>query len=490
MKAFRSLLWIFSFCFLISSCSQQEQKQNSTPNILLIVSDDHGSADMSSLGRLADVQTPHLDELAQSGIRFTEAHASSPICSPSRMAIMTGVHHQRFGTYWYGGKGIHDEQYPTIAELLKTKGYASGYIGKVHYGSGQFDADPEHRNFPLNHGFDYFFGHTSARKHYLRHSDEEEEAFIALKEELNRQGQTLRKQSFWRNKKKVDTMSFSTQMIGNEARAFIEKHQEDPFFLQVSFNAVHNFTHQLPASYLAEKGLKGYHDWDPNTEEYYDWYQKGRYPNNPEGRKQYLGQLYYLDQEIGKLMQSLEDLGLREETLVIYIADNGGSTPIYANNTPLRGSKYVLYEGGIKVPLIVSYPGQIAADQVLSNWVSAMDILPSICSFTGIEKPKILDGLDLYPLLKGEDMSIGHDTLFFDTGHERAIKTSNWKWHEASNDRSAIYEMVELELGAYLRNLQEDVGEKEDYSEVESQQAEDLKQALEHWQKRIKAKSQ
>ncbi|MEO1213498.1 MAG: sulfatase-like hydrolase/transferase [Bacteroidota bacterium] len=489
MKLYKNHLSIFIICLCISSCTKPRSVPESTPNILLIVSDDHGSADMSCLGRLEDVQTPNLDALAKSGIRFTEAHASSPICSPSRMAIMTGVHNQRFGTYWYGGKGIHDQQYPTIAELLKKKEYATGYIGKVHYGSGEYDADPENRNFPLNHGFDYFFGHTSARKHYLRHSDAEEEAFTSLKEKLNRKGQTLRKQSFWRNKNKVDTLSFSTQMIGNEAKAFIENHQDTPFFLQVSFNAVHNFTHQLPETYLKERGLQGYHDWDPKTEEYYDWYQKGRFPNNPEGREQYLGQLYYLDQEIGKLMQSLEELGLRKNTLVIYIADNGGSTPIYANNTPLRGSKYVLYEGGVKVPMIFSFPGKIKSEQVMSNWVSAMDILPSICSFTGVEKPQVLDGLDLYPLVTGVDLNIGHDTLFFDTEHERAIKTADWKWHEAISNKSAIYEMVELELGAKLRNLKNDPGEKEDLSEEESEKAAALKAALENWQDRIKGEN-
>ncbi|MEM8892225.1 MAG: sulfatase-like hydrolase/transferase, partial [Bacteroidota bacterium] len=205
MKLCKTYYLLMGFCLLFFSCSPTEKElQMKSPNILLIVSDDHGSADMSCLGILDDVQTPHLDALAESGIRFTEAHASSPICSPSRMAIMTGVHHQRFGTYWYGGKGIHDQQYPSLAELLKQQDYATAFIGKVHYGSGQFDADPQNRNFPLNHGFDYFFGHTSARKHYLRHSDTEEEAFSALKEKLNRQGQTLRKQSFWRNKEKVD----------------------------------------------------------------------------------------------------------------------------------------------------------------------------------------------------------------------------------------------------------------------------------------------
>lgn len=474
-------------CLLLFSCENNPQEQaTQAPNIVLIVADDHGTADMSMLNVLDDVHTPNIDALAKKGIRFTQAHASSPICSPSRMGIITGVHNQRFGTYWYGGKGIHIEEYPTIPELLKQKNYATGYIGKVHYGSGKFDSDPSNRNFPNNHGFDYFFGHTSARKHYLIHSDKEEDTFIALKKEYEREGQTLRKQSFWRNKKKVDTAAFSTEMIGNEAKQFIQKHKDEPFFLQVSFNAVHNFTHQLPKKYLAKHNLSGYHDWDPKTEEYYDWYQQGRYPNNPEGRDHYLGQLFYLDQQVGEIMSQLAESGLDKNTLVIYVGDNGGSTPIYANNTPLRGSKYLLYEGGVRVPLIISYPGNIQEAKVLDNTVSAMDILPTICRITGIEAPGKLDGIDLYPLLSGENMDIGHDTLFFDTGHERSIKTGNWKWHEATNDQSAKYEMVDIELGQYLRNLESDISETQDFSESEPEIARGLKKSLEKWQAKIK----
>ncbi|MEM7375308.1 MAG: sulfatase-like hydrolase/transferase [Bacteroidota bacterium] len=481
-----SLLFLTLCWMLLVSCQQKQEKSPLPPNIVLIVADDHGTADMSFLNRLSDVQTPHLDALARKSVYFSQAYASSPICSPSRMSILTAVFSQRFGTYWYGGEGIHKPAYQTIPELLKQKRYATAYIGKVHYGSGKFDSDPNHRNFPNNHGFDYFFGHTSARKHYLIHKDEEEEAFIAVKEEQKRTGQTLRKQSFWRNKEKVDTLAFSTEMIGNEARQFIQQHPSSPFFLQVSFNAVHNFTHQLPETYLKQHNLSGYHDWDPLTEDYYEWYQAGRYPNNPEGRAHYLGQLYYLDQEIGKLMTTLEEMEIAENTVVIYIGDNGGSTPIYANNSPLRGSKYLLYEGGLRVPLLISYPKHFPANTHLNNVVSGMDLLPTICALAGVPIPTNIDGFDLSPLLDGTNPALAHDTLYWDTGHERAIRVGNWKWHEAVSDRSATYEMVELELGQSLRNLASDIEERADLSDSNADKARELEAALGRWQAAMK----
>ncbi|MEL6924008.1 MAG: sulfatase-like hydrolase/transferase, partial [Bacteroidota bacterium] len=370
----KSCYFLF-LCLFIGSCTTNDTHEvpdsDVPPNIILIVADDHGTADLSCLDLLDDVQTPHLDALAASGARFTEAYATSPICSPSRMSLLTGVHHQRFGTYWYGGLGIHRPEYATIAELLKQKEYTTGYIGKVHYGKN--DRDTTNRNFPTNHGFDYFFGHTSARKHYLHHDDALETAFLDSKNQHERKGQSLRQGHLWRNRQPVDTTAFSTQLFGEEARQFISRHQQTPFFLQLSFNAVHNFTHQLPESYLKEKGLKGYRDWDPAVEEYYDWYQQGRLPNNPEGRAHYLGQLHYLDQEIGALTRHLETLGLSANTMIIYIGDNGGSTPIYAMNQPLRGGKYMLYQGGIRVPLLIAMPDRFEGNRVLDNRVSGLD---------------------------------------------------------------------------------------------------------------------
>jgi len=469
----RLLFFLIPFILLLSCNLSQD------PNVLLIVVDDLGYADMSSTGLANDVQTPNIDRIAQQGIRFTQAYATSPICSPSRGGIITGCYNERWGTYWYGGPGLHDEKFKTIPEFLKQKNFATGYIGKVHYGS--HDADTTHRSFPLNHGFDYYFGHTSARKHYLNHKREMEEAFQVVKKEYDRWGQSLRQQPLWENTDLVDTIAFSTELFGKKACEFIGKHKDEKFFLQLSFNAVHNFTHQLPTEYLMDKSLEGYHDWDPVSEDYYEWYQAGRYPNNPEGRAHYLGQLYWLDKEIGRVLDCLQELDLDKNTLVIFISDNGGSTPIYANNHPLRGSKYLLYEGGIRVPMIISFPEKFSKEKLTNNVISAMDILPTICSITGIPEPEYIDGIDLNPLLTGADPSIHHDTLIWDTGLETAVRVGKWKLRTAKSDEHAKYEMVELELGEFLYDLSTDPGEQVNLKEQYPDIFNNLKAIYEKW---------
>lgn len=460
--------------FIFLSCTKRKD-----PNIVLIVVDDLGYADMSCTGLASDVFTPNMDKLAESGVRFTQAYATSPICSPSRAGIITGSCQARWGTFWYGGPGIHDSAFRTIAEIVKGQGYHTGYVGKVHYGSN--DSDTTDRSFPLNHGFDYFFGFTSARKHYLIHNQQAEAEFQRSKEEFERKGQSLRKQGMWENSSLVDTIAYSTRLFADKAVKYILEHQQNPFFLQISFNAVHNFTHQLPAEYLKEKELKGYHDWNPESEDYYDWYQKGRYPNNPEGRAHYLGQLHFMDEAIGKVINGLESLGLRENTLVILVSDNGGSIPIYANNYPLRGSKYLLYEGGIRVPVIYSYPSRYQQGKVSENVVSAMDILPTICRAIRIEPPNNIDGKDLSMLLTGADTTIHHDTLVWDTRHEVAVRAGKWKYHLVKDNQNAIYEMVEVEVGEFLYDLENDPRETTNQAEAFPEILENLKNYHSRW---------
>ena len=475
-----SLISVLISGLLFTSCTSSIPPK---PNVILIVVDDLGYADLSCTGLAEDVETPNIDELANSGTRFTQAYTTSPICSPSRAGILTGAYQQRWGTYWYGGPGIHDSSYQTIAEILKANEYATGYIGKVHYGS--YDSDTLNRSFPLNHGFDYFFGHTSARKHYLIHDDGHEESFQNIKKENDRWGQSLRQGSLWVNNSKLDTLAFSTELFGKEACNFINNHKDEKFFLQLSFNAVHNFTHQLPEEYLKEHNLKGYTDWDPAIEDYYDWYVQGRKPNNPEGREHYLGQLYYLDREIGRLINRLEELDLRENTLIVFMSDNGGSTPIYANNFPLRGSKYLLYEGGIRVPLIVSYPNKYSDNKIINNVVSGMDILPLICSTTGVPIPENIDGFDISPVLSGKDMSIQHDTLLWDSRHEIAVRAGDWKLFIVYDDRNATYEMVDVELGEHLYNLADDPGETTDLADKFPDIVQALKEYHARWRNEI-----
>ncbi|MBC8288858.1 MAG: sulfatase-like hydrolase/transferase [Planctomycetes bacterium] len=428
------------------------------PNIVLIMADDHGYADLGCSGLVDDVRTPNLDRLAEQGTRFLQAYATSPICNASRAGLMTGCDPARQGIFWYGGKGIHRQDLPTIAELLKKAGYANGYFGKFHYGGAKAHA-VDSRSFPMNHGFKTFYGFGGGRKHYLIHSAEAEATFLLIQKEQVRPGPSLQQGAMWRNRRQVDQSGFSTELFGEQARVFIERNRENPFFVQLSFNAVHNFTHQLPEEYLKAHNLKGFYDWDAASEDYDEWYRRGRRPNNPEGRAYYLGQLHYLDLEVGRILNYLDQTGLREKTLVIYIGDNGGSTPIYANNGPLRGSKYTLYEGGIRVPLIISWPGNVQAGRLSGNVVSAMALLPTICAAAGIDIPKILDGQNILPHLSGKAASLQHETLVWDTGHETAVRQGKWKLRTAKSNEHAERQGVKLELGEFLYDLDTDPGE-------------------------------
>lgn len=477
-NSFTSAVVFLAVFLLMISCHSRR-----VPNILLIVVDDLGYADLGCTGLALDVETPAIDRLAESGVRFTQAYATSPICNPSRAGIITGCYPERWGTFWYGGPGIHNPGFSTIAEIAKANGYHTAYVGKVHY--SDTDSDSASRNFPLNHGFDYFFGFTSARKHYLVHHTAYEEAFQRVKNESGEKGQSLRQQGLWENTAVIDTLGFSTAMFADKACTVIQEHKKDKFFLQVSFNAVHNFTHQLPDEYLEAHRLQGYSDWDPAKEAYYDWYQQGRYPNNPEGRAHYLGQLHYLDLAIGQVMECLESNGLLENTLVVFISDNGGSTPIYASNYPLKGSKYVLNEGGIRVPVIFSYPARYKGGKICENVVSAMDILPTLCRAMRVEPPSNVDGSDLSTLLTGADSTLGHDTLIWDTGLEVAVRAGKWKYHLVKSNEHATYEMVALEVGEFLYDLDEDPGESVNLAADHPEILNALKDAHQRWKENL-----
>ena len=488
MKFKKCLFLLIATSLLVVSCSSESNEKKEphvekAPNIILIIADDLGYADIGAANLSNDVHTPNIDRIAASGIRFAQTYDNSPICNQSRIGIITGCYPQRLGTYWYDAEGLHDPNFKTIPELLKTQNYQSGYIGKTHY--GEYDSDTTNRSFPLNHGFDYYFGHTSARKHYMNHKQEIEDAFLKSKKENNRRGQTLRQGPLWENKDKIDTIAYFTQLLGEKSRNFIEKNKDQKFFLQIAFNAAHNFTHQLPQEYLDKYNLKGYHDWNPAVEEYYDWYAKGRFPNNKEGRAHYLGQVHYMDDEIGKLLDLLDEQGLTDNTLIFFISDNGGSTPIYADNSPLRGSKYLLYEGGIRVQMLVSYPNKYQKGKVYQNMVSAMDILPSICKAAGVEIPSYIDGMDLTPLLCGENDTLEHDVLVWDTGHELAVRKGQWKLRKSFNDSEAKYEMVELELGNFLHNLNKDVGEKSNLIDEEAKILNELEKEYSFWKSKL-----
>ena len=476
----------------LSHADTAEQK----PNIIVVISDDQGYADMGCSGYAKpDVKTPHLDKLASEGTRFTQAYSSAPICNASRAGLITGVYQARMGVYWYKNPGLKEGRFQTIPEALKKAGYSTGYVGKVHYGSGALDS----RDFPTNHGFDYYFGFMGGRKHYLHHSDADEARFLELQKKAGRKTdnpvarkggvtkfESLKMGGMWENKTKVNTQGLATEIFGAKARAFISKNKEKPFYLQLSFNAVHNFTHQLPEAYKKAHGITGLvKDWDPAKEEYLDWYRKARFPNNPEGRASYLGHLHFLDQEIGKLSKHLADLGLTKNTLLIYVSDNGGSTPIYADNTPLRGSKYTLYEGGIRIPMIVRWPGHAPAETITHAVVSTLDIFPTICKAAGVTSTNKFDGNNLSGLLARQRPSSPERTLYWDSGHEHAVRSGNWKYHVVTDAKDADLEMVKLVKGEFLYYLQSDPGEIINIANKNPDKLEEMREIYQAWKKQM-----
>ena len=434
-------------------------------NVIMIVVDDLGYADISCAEMAKDVQTPNIDQLAKQGIRFTQAYATAPICNASRISLITGCYQQRQGQYWYSGPGLHDPKYVTIAEVLKQRGYTTGYVGKYHHG-GSDGADG--RGFPMNHGFDQFFGFSGGTKHYLHHAKKYGSSM-------------LHEGPMWVQREQQDVEGFTTDLFGKKSREFIRESKAKPFYLHLSFNAVHNFTHQLPLEYLREKGLEEILDVKKG-ENYSKWREKIGYPAHPKGRDYYLGQLHFLDREIGLLMTELKEQALIDRTLIILVSDNGGSLVTYANNGELKGGKYTLFEGGTRVPLIISYPSALNTNSVSASVVSTMDLFPTICTLTGTGIPEGLDGIDISRLLKGHQQSTNSRALYWDTKAERSVRKGKWKLLITNKTPNEDLQIVDSPKGMFLYNLELDAGETTNRLSEYPEIAKELNLDLDNWQ--------
>lgn len=503
------LLSLFFFYFFFT------YSQN--PNIILIIGDDHGYNDIGLINKKSKLShsqntvpiTASLNKLAKKGIYYRQAYASSPICSPSRYGIMTGSYHQRNKIFWYGGKGLDGIKNKTISEILKKKGYKTLYVGKYHY--GLLDNQLSKKSFPLNHSFDLFFGAPKGRKHYLIHNDDEEKNFFKLRKSHKRirGSQSLEMTSFWSNRNRHAMKGFSTEIYTDTSKKFINISlaENKNFFLTLSFNAVHNFTHQLPKKYLKEKKLPELGDWNPSKESYRDWYLKGRVPNNKYGRQYYLGQLHYMDKAIGNLIQYLKKKQLDKNTIIIYIGDNGGSTPIYADNFPLRGSKYTVYEGGVRVPFIVSIPDSVIKNSRLSQLkkneiinqknkinndqiVSTLDIAPTITELLQITNQVYrFDGNSIFDDKNNKKSK--DRFLVWDAKNKLSARYKNWKYisYKPSAMKTARFEGVEIEIGEFLYDLNQDISEEKNLIKKYPNIAKEIKNKIKNWHNKTVGKS-
>jgi len=429
----------------------------SAPNILLIVSDDHGYADRSALGVHPDVRTPALDRLANGGVSCSSAYVTAPICSPSRAGIISGRYQQRWGGQWFDSAAFAPDDVPSLAELMRDQGYRTGYFGKVHYGKEKVGD----RACPPRHGFEETLyglaGQSVGRLNYLHHSEQSQSEYGADAAVY------MAVQPLLSGDEPVEHEGFLTSELGRRTADFIQAEDERPYFCMLAFNAVHNFCWQLPDDELARRGLPAFKDWQPDTgRSYTEWYDDVIVPNLPHGREYYLAQLELMDAEIGKLLDLLDATGQADNTLVVYTTDNGGSTCNFADNTPLRGTKYTVWEGGIRVPMLWRWPERLPAAQQTDALVSTLDLVPTLVAAAGGEAES--DGVDLLPVLNGETES-AHSALHWDCGFQWAVRSGDWKlsWVDADSpsvDHLSRYEHAPMGAGWHLADLGTDLGEQ------------------------------
>ncbi len=408
------------------------------PNILLIVSDDHGYGDRSYLGLNSDVNTPGLDSLAKEGMSFNRAYVTAPICSPSRSSLICGSYQARWGSKWFNSSSFPPESFDLLPVKMKEAGYRTGYFGKIHYGRDNYGE----RSCPEQHGFDESFYGLAAlsmgRLHYMKHGDE------YVKEYGDEYNLRHGVEPMVENGEKVSCHTHLSIEFANRASEFMLKEDDKPFFCMLCFNAVHNFCWQLPDDDLARHALPRRDDYNPDIDKYVDWYDGSIRPNLDYGREYYLAQLELMDRQISSIIDKLEEAGIRDNTLIVYMTDNGGSPCNYGDNGKLAGSKYTLYEGGIRVPMIISKPGWIPKNIESDALVSSLDLMPTFLDYANYQGDFFTDGKSLRPVLEQAE-NRQHDYLFFDSGFSWAVVTPFAKLQYVDGDNPQVQAIENFE---------------------------------------------
>ncbi len=414
------------------------QTTSPKPNVVLIITDDVGYGDFSSYGA-ADIRTPNIDSLARDGTKLTDFYAS-PQCTPTRTSLITGRYQQRYGleralpsTPNAGNLGL-PALGRSLPQLLKNNGYATGLVGKWHLGY-----KPEHA--PNAHGFDYFFGFKSGYTDYYRHTDSDGVPDL------------------YENDEPIAVDGYMTDLITDRARGFLEKNAARPFFLEVTYNAAH-WPFQVPdrPSVAANNGVF-----------------IGPTAVAPPTRQDYVKMLERADQGVGQILQALDRLRLASNTLVIFTNDNGGEW--LSSNVPLFQRKDTLWEGGIRVPALLRWPGHIPAGRISSQVGIFMDLTASILAVTNTTVPADtrLEGINLLPILEGQAAAVAR-TVFFRIAapdrQQRAVRQGEWKLLIDGDD-------------ILLFNLPRDIGERNDVAKEHPDVARRLMSLLMDWQKEV-----
>jgi arylsulfatase A-like enzyme len=418
------------------------------PNVLIIVADDMGYADIGVHGS-RDIPTPNIDSLAFGGIRFTNAYVSGPYCSPTRAGLMTGRYPQRFGHEFNLGIGPANAENGlplterTMADRLKAAGYRTALFGKWHLGSAE-------KFHPMSRGFDEFFGFLGGAHSYL---DPMSNGLDPLLD----------------GRKPIQEMPYLTDALGDRAVEFIRRNGSSPFFLYLAFNAVHTPMHATD-KYLA------------------------RFRNIADAqRRTYAAMLSAMDDAVGRTIAALRAAGLEENTLIFFFSDNGGPTMAGttingSSNSPLRGSKRQTWEGGIRVPFFIRWKGRLPEGKTDARPIIQLDVLPTVMVAAGVtpQRDWQLDGVNLLPFLSGAASGTPHDALYWRLGDNMAIRVGDWKLvktHEGplGGDPAVLSDLSAAELF----NLAEDISEARNLAPSRPEKVKELTDAWQRWNSQL-----
>ncbi|WP_147676547.1 sulfatase-like hydrolase/transferase [Algibacter pacificus] len=430
MKYYKLIYFGFVFLILcVSGCKTKIDKvkpstnKPESPNIIVILVDDAGYVDFGFMGS-EDLQTPNIDRLANSGVKFTDAHVSATVCAPSRAGLITGKYQQRFGfeANGTGGIGLSDDVM-SIADVFKHNGYNTYALGKWHLGEDVSD-------HPNQRGFDEFYGFITGSRSYFPIKNPSKEKMLQ------------------HNGERVVFDGYMTDVLGNQSVKFIENSGDTPFFMYLAYNAVHTPMHAKKEDLEKFKG---------------------------HPRKTLAAMTWSLDENVGKLLNKLEALGIRENTLIYFLSDNGGAHNNQSKEGPLKGWKGNKFEGGHRVPFVVSWPACFNGGKTFDGLSSSLDIFKTSLAAAGIEQPENLklDGVNLLPYLKGDKQGNPHEQLY-------------WKKLDKSAARIGNYKIINLEgYGSVMYDLSSDLGETTNLAEKSPETFIKITSAYNEWQNQM-----
>lgn len=426
---------IASHCLAMTST----QAATSKPNIVILYSDDAGYADFGFQPNCVDEMkklTPHIDTIARDGVRFTNAYMTGCVCSPSRAGLMTGRYQERFGydnNLPPGFKSGVDLTETFGVKRLQKMGYKTGLIGKWHLGY------PDGYQ-PNQRGFDWFYGLLQGSRGYFPYDKASPHRVIL------------------ENDQPTPEEGYVTDRFGDAACRFIEKYKEDPFYLFVSFTAPHS-----PNQPRKEDAKRTAHI-------------------SQKRRQSYAGLIVSLDDNVGKILKSIKEHGLEKNTIVIFTNDNGGQTATGADNTPLKGKKGTLWEGGVRVPWAMRWPEKIKAGGVIDQPIISMDILPTFVEASGQQSHANwkLDGRSFLPLITGAKKELPVRALHWrqhGSGGSIAVREGQWK---------LIHNRKESGAEPELYNLNQDISESNNTASEHPEVVQRLAQKMKVWESQLK----